>query len=295
MNHPHTPPAHAVVQRLGPRGSEVPVLSVGGVAFDLRPILPDVSPAALRETTLDDVFAAHAAGRLSPLEGAAGLRVGAPLAAPGKIVCIGLNYRDHAAETGAELPAEPVVFMKDPSTIGGPFDPVLIPVDSTKTDWEVELGVVIGRTARYLDSPDDALAHVAGYVLSHDVSEREFQLERGGQWDKGKSCETFNPLGPWILPAASVADPQDLGLRLSVDGVERQNGTTASMVFPVAHLIWYLSRFMVLHPGDLINTGTPAGVALGLPGTPYLRAGAVVELSIDGLGVARHEFEQATA
>ncbi|QHC67754.1 fumarylacetoacetate hydrolase family protein [Rathayibacter oskolensis] len=295
MNHPPTTPEHAVVQRLGPRGAEVPVLSVGGVAFDLRPVLSDVSPAALRERTLDDALAAHAAGRLSPLEGAADLRVGAPLAAPGKIVCIGLNYRDHAAETGAELPAEPVVFMKDPSTIGGPSDPVLIPVGSTKTDWEVELGVVIGRTARYLDSPDDALAHVAGYVLSHDVSEREFQLERGGQWDKGKSCETFNPLGPWILPAASVPDPQDLRLRLSVDGVARQDGTTASMVFPVAHLIWYLSRFMVLHPGDLINTGTPAGVALGLPGTPYLRAGAVVELSIDGLGVARHAFEQATA
>ncbi|SMH28654.1 2-keto-4-pentenoate hydratase/2-oxohepta-3-ene-1,7-dioic acid hydratase (catechol pathway) [Rathayibacter oskolensis] len=297
MNHRQTPqplPAGAVVQRLGPRGAEVPVLSVDGVAFDLRPVLSDITPAELRQVSLADALAAHAQGRLAPLPDAEAMRVGAPLAAPGKIVCIGLNYRDHAAETGAELPAEPVVFLKDPSTIGGPFDPVLIPRDSTKTDWEVELGVVIGTTARYLDSPEDALAHVAGYVLSHDVSEREFQLERGGQWDKGKSCETFNPLGPWIAPAASVADPQDLGLRLSVDGVLRQDGTTASMVFPVAHLVWYLSRFMVLHPGDLINTGTPAGVALGLPDHPYLRAGSVVELSIDGLGTARHRFEQAS-
>ncbi|HAM28292.1 MAG TPA: 2-hydroxyhepta-2,4-diene-1,7-dioate isomerase, partial [Microbacteriaceae bacterium] len=211
----------------------------------------------------------------------------------GKIVCIGLNYRDHAEETHAAIPAEPVVFMKDPSTIVGPFDEVLIPRRSVKTDWEVELGIVIGETARYLDSPEDADAHIAGYVLSHDVSEREFQLERGGQWDKGKSCETFNPLGPVLVAADEVADPQALGLRLWVNGALRQNGTTANMIFGIRHVVWYLSQFMVLNPGDLINTGTPAGVALGLPGKPYLRAGDVVELEIDGLGRARQELVQA--
>ncbi|RII95625.1 FAA hydrolase family protein [Clavibacter michiganensis] len=289
------PATGPVLQRIGERGHEVPALRVDGVAYDLRPVCTDLDPEFFASIGIGGALRAYADGRLAPLPGADGARIGAPLARPGKIVCIGLNYRDHAAETGAALPAEPVVFMKDPSTIGGPTDPVRIPIDSTHTDWEVELGVVIGRTARYLDSPDDALKHIAGYVLSHDVSEREFQLERGGQWDKGKSCETFNPLGPWIAPAAAVLDPQDLRLRLSVDRVERQSGNTADMVFPVAHLVWYLSRFMVLRPGDLINTGTPAGVALGLPGTPYLRDGDVVELSIDGLGSARHRFEQAVA
>jgi 2-keto-4-pentenoate hydratase/2-oxohepta-3-ene-1,7-dioic acid hydratase in catechol pathway len=184
--------------------------------------------------------------------------------------------------------------MKDPATVVGAFDTVLVPIGSTKTDWEVELGVVIGTRARYLASPEESRAHVAGYVLSHDVSEREFQLERGGQWDKGKSCETFNPLGPELVTADEVADPQDLRLSLSVNGVKRQDGTTADMVFGVDHVIWYLSQFMVLEPGDVINTGTPAGVALGLPDEPYLRAGDVVELEISGLGRARQTFEQAT-
>ena len=170
---------------------------------------------------------------------------------------------------------------------------MLIPRGSVKTDWEVELAVVIGSTARYLDSPEEALAHVAGYAVSNDVSEREYQLERGGQWDKGKSCETFNPFGPDLVPASQVADPQQLGLRLWVNGEVRQDGTTANMLFSVAHVIWYLSQFMVLHPGDVINTGTPAGVALGIPGNPYLRAGDVVELEIDGLGRARQGMVQA--
>ena len=173
------------------------------------------------------------------------------------------------------IPAEPVIFMKDPTTMVGPFDDVLIPRQSVKTDWEVELGVVIG------------------YAVSHDVSEREYQLERGGQWDKGKSCETFNPFGPALVPADEVADPQALGLRLWVNGVERQNGTTANMIFGIRHIVWYLSQFMVLHPGDVVNTGTPAGVALGIEGQPYLRAGDVVELEIDGLGRARQEMVQA--
>jgi 2-keto-4-pentenoate hydratase/2-oxohepta-3-ene-1,7-dioic acid hydratase in catechol pathway len=279
--------------RLGPRGAEIPTVVVDGTHLDLRPITPDIGPAFLADGGLEKVSAALAAGALEPLAGAADLRVGAALARPGKIVCIGLNYRDHAAETGAAIPDEPVVFMKDPSTVVGPFDEVLVPRGSTKTDWEVELGVVIGTTARYLASPDDALRHVAGYVLSHDVSEREFQLERGGQWDKGKSCETFNPLGGELVTADEIADPQDLRLQLSVNGVLRQDGTTADMVFPVAHVVWYLSQFMVLEPGDVINTGTPAGVAMGIEGQPYLRAGDVVELAISGLGSARQTFGQA--
>jgi len=278
--------------RLGPLGAEIPVLLDGDDAYDLRSLTPELDGAFLADGGLARARAAHAAGELALLEGAERMRRGAPIARPGKVVCIGLNYRDHAAETGAALPAEPVVFMKDPSTVIGPDDTVLVPRGSTKTDWEVELGVVIGRTARYLASPDEALAHVAGYAVSHDVSEREFQLERGGQWDKGKSCETFNPLGPWLVPAADVSDVQALGLRLWVNGEVRQDGTTAEMLFSVAHVVWYLSQFMVLQPGDLINTGTPAGVALG-GGAPYLAAGDVVELEIDGLGRARQQVAQA--
>ncbi len=279
--------------RLGEHGEEIPVLQAEGRSYDLRSVAADIDGAFFAQDGIARARAALTSGRLPELDGAGALRVGAPLARPGKIVCIGLNYRDHAAETGAQIPGEPVIFMKDPSTIVGPFDDVLIPRGSVKTDWEVELGVVIGSTARYLDSPAEALAHVAGYVVSHDVSEREFQLERGGQWDKGKSCETFNPLGPAIVPADEVVDVQALGLHLSVNGEVRQEGNTASMVFSVAHVIWYVSQFMVLRPGDLINTGTPAGVAMGLPDQPYLRAGDAVELSIDGLGRARQTLVQA--
>lgn len=279
--------------RLGPLGDEIPVLWHDDLAYDLRPITADIDGAFLAGGGIAAARQAIADGRLSAVDGADALRVGAPIARPGKIVCIGLNYRDHAEETGAAIPAEPVVFMKDPTTVIGPFDDVHIPRGSVKTDWEVELGVVIGSTARYVESPAAALAHVAGYALSHDVSEREFQLERGGQWDKGKSCETFNPLGPVLVPAGDVPDPQRLGLRLQVNGVPRQDGSTADMVFTVAHIVWYLSQFMVLHPGDLINTGTPAGVALGLPGEPYLRAGDVVELEIDGLGSSRQRLVSA--
>jgi 2-keto-4-pentenoate hydratase/2-oxohepta-3-ene-1,7-dioic acid hydratase in catechol pathway len=222
-----------------------------------------------------------------------GVRIGAPVATPGKVVCIGLNYRDHAAETGADVPGEPVVFMKDPSTVIGPYDEVLVPRGSAKTDWEVELGVLIGARAGYLESTAAAQDVIAGYLVSHDVSEREFQLERGGQWDKGKSCETFNPTGPYLVTPDEIEDPQRLGLRLWVNGTERQNGSTADMIFPVLEVVRYLSQFMVLNPGDLVNTGTPAGVALGRPGTPYLRAGDVVELEIDGLGRQRQEMGQA--
>ncbi len=276
--------------RLGSPGAEIPVLQRDGRSYDLRGITADIDGAFLGA---DGLHRARAATDLPLLEGAEQLRVGAPIARPGKIVCIGLNYRDHAEETGAAIPAEPVIFMKDPSTVVGPFDEVLVPRQSLKTDWEVELGVIIGAEARYLDSPDDALACVAGYAVSHDVSERAPQLERGGQWVKGKSCETFNPLGPSLVPADEVADPQALGLRLWVNGELRQNSTTANMIFPVAHVIWYLSQFMVLHPGDLVNTGTPAGVALGMSEPQYLKAGDVVELEIDGLGRARQSLVQA--
>ncbi len=280
--------------RLGDYGTEIPVLQLDGSSFDLRSVTADIDGAFLAASGWDRAQEAHAAGSLPIVENAASLRIGAPIARPVKIVCIGLNYRDHAEETHAEIPAEPVVFMKDPSTLVGPNDDVLVPRLSVKTDWEVELAVVVGSTARYLNSPDEAPAHIAGYALSHDVSEREFQIERGGQWDKGKSCETFNPFGPILVPAREVADPQALGMRLWVNGVQRQNGTTANMIFGVNHIVWYLSQFMVLRAGDIINTGTPAGVALGQPEPkPYLRQGDVVELEIDGLGTARQEVKQA--
>ncbi len=228
-----------------------------------------------------------------PVIDAEGLRVGAPVARPGKIVCIGLNFSDHAAESGLEVPAEPVVFMKASNTVVGPYDEVLVPRGSVKTDWEVELAVVIGRRASYLGSREEALDAVAGYAVSNDVSEREFQLERGGQWDKGKSCETFNPLGPWLVTADEVGDPQDLAMRVWVNGAPRQDGNSKNMIFDVAELVRYLSWFMVLDPGDVINTGTPAGVAMGLPGQPYLRAGDVMELEIEGLGRQRQIVGQA--
>jgi 2-keto-4-pentenoate hydratase/2-oxohepta-3-ene-1,7-dioic acid hydratase in catechol pathway len=280
--------------RIGAPGAERPALldaegnprDVSGTAADFGPgFFAGGGLAALRTLAADP----GALSALPVLEG----RTGAPVARPGKVVCIGLNYTDHAAETGAAVPERPVVFMKDPSTVTGPFDEVRIPRGSVKTDWEVELGVVIGTTCRYLDSPADALKHVAGYAVSHDVSERTFQLDLSPQWDLGKSCETFNPLGPWLVTADEVPDPQRLGLRLAVNGTQRQDGSTRDMIFDVAYLIWYLSQYMVLEPGDLLNTGTPAGVALGLPDHPYLRAGDTVRLEIDGLGQAGQRFVPA--
>jgi 2-keto-4-pentenoate hydratase/2-oxohepta-3-ene-1,7-dioic acid hydratase in catechol pathway len=279
--------------RVGPRGHERPAALDGdGHLVDLSGVVDDITGELLAGAELDRVRAAVDGGGLPVLDGD-GLRVGPPIR-PGKIVCIGLNYRDHAAETGAALPTEPVLFLKAPDTVVGPFDDVLIPRRSVKTDWEVELAAVIGRPARYLNSDAEALACVGGYALVNDVSEREFQLERQGQWDKGKNSETFNPLGPWLVTADEVADPQALGLRLWVNGELKQDGNTANMAFGVAGLVRYLSQFMVLHPGDVINTGTPAGVALGQPEPkPYLRAGDVVELEIDGLGRARQTLVQA--
>jgi 2-keto-4-pentenoate hydratase/2-oxohepta-3-ene-1,7-dioic acid hydratase in catechol pathway len=278
--------------RIGEPGAELPAVEEDAVRFDARPVTDDFHGQFFADGGLDRLRAALRAGELPEVR-RDGSRIGAPFARPGKIVCIGLNYRDHARETGAALPEEPVVFMKDPSTVIGPHDEVLVPRASTKTDWEVELGVVIGASGRYLEDTAAARDVVAGYVVSHDVSEREFQLERGGQWDKGKSCETFNPAGPYLVTPDEVDDPQRLGLRLWVNGTQRQDGSTADMIFPVLEVIRYLSQFMVLRPGDLVNTGTPAGVALGLPGTPYLRAGDVVELEIDGLGRQRQVVGQA--
>ncbi|MEU6682600.1 fumarylacetoacetate hydrolase family protein [Streptomyces sp. NPDC046832] len=281
--------------RVGTAGAERPaLLDTGGALRDLSGVVADIDGALLAdEEALDRVRAAADSGEL-PLLDSTGLRIGPPLGSIGKIVCIGLNYHDHAHETGAEPPAEPVVFMKAPDTVVGPHDTVLVPRRSLKTDWEVELAVVIGRTARYLESAQEALGHVAGYAVAHDVSEREFQIERGGTWDKGKNCETFNPLGPWLVTADEVRDPQDLSLKLWVNGELKQDGTTAEQIFPVGEVVRYLSRFMTLYPGDVINTGTPAGVAMGAPDPkPFLRAGDVVELEIEGLGRQRQEFKDA--
>ncbi|WP_331772254.1 fumarylacetoacetate hydrolase family protein (plasmid) [Embleya sp. NBC_00888] len=276
--------------RVGEPGCERPaVLDRGGVLRDLSGVVGDIDAALLADlSVLPDPAS------LPVLDAPAGVRFGPPLARPGKIVCVGLNYHDHARETGAQTPAEPIVFMKAPDTVVGPDDTVLVPRASTATDWEVELAVVIGRTAAYLTADQDPLGYVAGYAISHDVSERDFQLLRGGQWDKGKNCATFNPLGPWLVTADEVPDPQALALTLSVNGALRQNGSTADMIFPVAFLVAYLSQFMTLYPGDVINTGTPAGVALGQPEPkPYLRAGDTVELAVTGLGTQRQTFADA--
>ncbi|MFF7153716.1 fumarylacetoacetate hydrolase family protein [Streptomyces sp. NPDC008139] len=280
--------------RVGPAGAERPALLDGdGVLRDLSGLVTDIDGKLLADSaTLTAVAEAATDGSLPSLDPS--LRVGPPLSRIGKIVCIGLNYHDHAAETGAQAPGEPVVFMKAPDTVVGPDDTVLVPRGSEKTDWEVELAVVIGRELRYAASHEEALAAVAGYTIAHDVSERAFQIERGGQWDKGKNCETFNPLGPWLVTADEVPDPQALRLRLWVNGELKQDGSTASQIFPVAEVVRYLSHFMTLYPGDVINTGTPAGVAMGQPEPkPYLRPGDVVELSIDGLGTQRQQFKSA--
>ena len=221
-------------------------------------------------------------------------RIGACITRPSQVLCIGLNYADHAAESGQAVPAEPVVFNKAPNTVVGPNDDVLIPPNSTKTDWEVELGVVIGERARYLADEEAAAGCIAGYCISNDVSEREYQIERGGQWVKGKSCETFNPCGPWLVTPDEVGDAQDLAMKLHLNGETVQDGSTNTMVFSVAYVVWYLSQFMVLEPGDLINTGTPPGVGLGMSPPRYLKDGDVMELEIERLGSQRQRCRNAT-
>ena len=274
--------------RYGDPGGERPgVISTGSdVALDARPVATDFDPEFFESDGVGRLGAAIAAGRLEPVD-IGEQRIGPPIKRPGKIVCIGLNYRNHAAESGMAIPAEPIIFMKAPNTVIGPHDNVRIPRRSVKTDWEVELGVVIARRAAYIDSVSEALSYVAGYTLSNDVSEREFQLERGGQWDKGKSCDTFNPLGPWIVTTDEIADPQTLDMWLDVDGQRQQTGNTSDMIFAVDHIVWYVSQFMVLEPGDVINTGTPAGVGSGKQPPRFLQPGQEMRLGIDGLGEQR--------
>jgi 2-keto-4-pentenoate hydratase/2-oxohepta-3-ene-1,7-dioic acid hydratase in catechol pathway len=278
--------------RVGSAGAERPaLLAADGTLRDLSGLTSDIDGVFLSGGGLDRARAAAAAGELPPLESPG--RVGPPVARPGKVVCLGLNYRDHAAETGAEAPAEPILFMKAPYTVIGPDDDVLIPRGSEKTDYEVELAVVIGSPARYLEGADQAKDVIAGYAVSNDVSEREYQLERGGTWDKGKSCETFNPLGPYLVTPDEVPDPHALSMKLRVNDDLRQDGNTKDMIFGVYETVAYISRFMLLEPGDVINTGTPAGVALGRPDHPYLRAGDLVELTIEGLGTQRQRLGAA--
>ena len=282
--------------RVGTAGAERPaLLDRAGILRDLSGVVPRLDAALLAaDPALATVRRAAADPDGLPPLGPAGLRTGPPLAGIGKIVCIGLNYHDHARETGAAIPEEPILFLKAPDTVVGPHDTVLIPPGSTRTDWEAELGVVIGLTARHLRTAEEGLAHVAGYTIAHDVSEREYQIERGGTWDKGKNCETFAPLGPWLVTADEIPDPQALTVRLSVNGVLRQDGTTADQIFPVGEAVAYISRFMTLHPGDIVSTGTPAGVAMGHPDPkPYLRPGDVVEVEIAGLGRQRQVMAAA--
>ncbi|GAA3489287.1 fumarylacetoacetate hydrolase family protein [Streptomyces cremeus] len=282
--------------RVGPVGAERPALldEDGVTVRDLSGVVTEIDGALLADSAaLERVRAAARAGTLPVLD-TAGLRIGAPLARIGKVVCVGLNYFDHAKEVGAEIPAEPILFLKAPDTVVGPNDTVLVPRGSVKTDWEVELAVVIGRTARYVESAAAGLSYVAGYATSHDVSEREWQIERGGTWDKGKNCETFNPLGPWLVTADEVPDPQGLTVRLWVNGELKQDGTTAEQIFGVGEVVRYVSQFMTLYPGDVINTGTPAGVAMGQPEPkPFLREGDVVELEVGGLGRQRQSLKGA--
>lgn len=277
------------ILRLGPAGAERPAaLATPTTYVDLSDVIDEVDERFLGSGGLASVAPIVAeriaAGQTHPLEG---VRVGAPIARPHQIICVGLNYRDHAAETGQAVPDEPILFTKSPNTMVGPNDDVRIPRGSTKPDWEVELGIVIGTRTSYLSSPDEARDHIAGWVLVNDVSERAFQLERGGQWLKGKSAETFNPTGPWLVTPDEVPDVNDLGMWLDVNGIRRQTGSTSTMVFDPYVIVHYISQFLVLEPGDLINTGTPPGVGMGFDPQVWLSPGDVMELGIDHLGIQR--------
>ena len=274
------------LMRVGQPGQEKPaILDAEGKIRDLSAHVKDIGGDAISPEGLKKIAALD----LSTLPVLPEARIGACVAGTGKFICIGLNFSDHAAETGAAVPSEPVIFMKATSAIVGPNDNVAIPRGSEKTDWEVELGVVIGKTAKYV-SEADALDYVAGYCVSHDVSERAFQTERQGQWTKGKSCDTFGPIGPWLVTKDEIADPQNLGMWLKVNGETMQNGSSKTMVYGVANVVSYLSQFMSLHPGDVISTGTPPGVGLGMKPQRFLKAGDVVELGIEGLGSQKQTF-----
>ncbi len=274
--------------RWGPVGAEKPgLLDAGGTIRDLSGVVGDIAGETLSDAGLDKLRGVDAASLPAV---PAGTRIGACVAGTGKFICIGLNYADHAAESGMTVPSEPVIFMKATSAIQGPNDEVWIPRKSVKTDWEVELAFVIGKRAKYV-SEADALSYVAGYCVTNDVSEREFQTERQGQWTKGKSCDTFGPIGPWLVTRDEVADPQKLKMWLKVNGETKQDGSTETMVYGVAFLVSYLSQFMTLEPGDIVTTGTPPGVGMGMKPSPqYLKAGDVCELGIEGLGEQRQVF-----
>ncbi|WP_291381508.1 MULTISPECIES: fumarylacetoacetate hydrolase family protein [Achromobacter] len=273
------------LMRYGAKGAEKPALiDADGQVRDLSSVIADITAQTLVPAKLAELRALDPASL--PLVAQPG-RVAPPWSGMGKFICIGLNYADHAAESGLPVPAEPVIFMKTTSAVVGCNDPVVLPRESVKTDWEVELGVVIGEKARYV-SEADAMKHVAGYCVVNDVSEREYQIERGGTWDKGKGCDTFGPIGPWLATADEIPNPQDLEMWLEVNGKRYQNGSTRTMVFGVAQLVSYVSRFMTLYPGDLISTGTPPGVGMGQKPAPvYLKAGDEMKLGIAGLGEQR--------
>lgn len=277
------------LMRIGPTGSERPVVRIDDIHYvDVSDVVSDFDEAFFGGdgiTRLSGVVNERvSAGELTAFSGE---RIGAPIARPHQILCIGLNYSDHAAETGAPVPDEPILFTKSPNTLIGPNDDVRIPRGSTKADWEVELGVVIARRTSYLDTVEDAHAAIAGFTVVNDVSERAFQLERGGQWSKGKSAETFNPAGPWLVTPDELDNVLDLAMWLDVSGVRRQNGSTSTMIFDPYFIVHYLSQFLVLEPGDLINTGTPPGVGMGLRPPVWLKPGDVMELGIEGLGSQR--------
>ena len=272
--------------RHGPKGTERPgILHKDGTMRDLTGLVPDIGGAVLSDAGLAMLRGIDAA-TLPVVDPAT--RLGPCVAGTGKFICIGLNYADHAAESGMAVPPEPVIFMKATSAICGPNDPIMIPRGSEKTDWEVELAIIIGKAAKYV-SEDEAMAHVAGYAVTNDVSERAFQTERSGQWTKGKSCDNFGQIGPWLVTRDEVADPQALKMWLKVNGQTMQDGSTRTMVYGVKYLVSYLSQFMTLHPGDVISTGTPPGVGLGMKPPRYLKPGEVVELGIEGLGSQRQD------
>ena len=269
--------------RLGPQGAERPAVIYQDSAYDLSPITSDIDGEFLSSDGIETSRRGLAGGNLQQIENWRSMRIGAPVSRPAAVICIGMNYAAHALESGATPPTVPVVFFKHPNTVVGPFDDVPIPPGAEKVDWEVELAVVIGRRTSYLSDASEARAHIAGFTISNDVSERSYQLEQsGGQWSKGKSCESFNPLGPFLVPASDVAYDQ---LRLSsmVNGEPRQSSSTADLIFPVDFLVWHLSQFMVLEPGDIVNTGTPEGVALS-GRFPYLKYGDRMTMSVEGLG-----------
>lgn len=269
--------------RFGMPGQEKPGLLIKGQRKDLSAYFPDWDRTFFNENGLQKLRSLLDSGEPLP-DVAEDIRWGACVARPGKVLCIGLNYSDHAAESGMDIPEEPILFQKGSNTVVGPYDPIIIPRGSTKTDWEVELGIVIGKDARYLSSVEEADEYIAGYCISHDVSEREFQLERGGQWTKGKSCDNFNPLGPWLVTPDALPEVHQLSMKLSVNGQQMQEGSTQTMIFNCQHIVHYLSQFMTLEAGDVISTGTPPGVGLGMKPPRYLKEGDVVELSIEGLG-----------